>query len=80
MARGFDSKSVTDQQDEAERRRTQAPREKVTVSPKMRSLQLARIDLARRLQAAPENRRGELQSALDALDVLIAKAETTSSR
>jgi hypothetical protein len=79
MARGFDSKSVTDQQDEAERQRDRDPREKVTVSPKVRSLQLARVDLARRLHDAPESRRAQLQAALDALDELIAK-ETTGSR
>ncbi len=69
MARGFDSKSVSDQQDELQRRRerTQGP-QKTVVSARRRQLELARIDLLRRLEAAPERYRESLQGALTALD------------
>jgi len=79
MARGFDSKSVTDQQDEAERRREETSREKTAVSPRLRNLQLARVDIVRRIEAAPESRRTELRATLQALDDMIAKAEPASS-
>ena len=75
MARGFDSKSVTDQQEEAEQARersgtAQAP----PASPQRRKLELARTDLQRRLEAAPESRRVELRTTLDALEEMIRKA------
>jgi hypothetical protein len=73
VARGFDSKSVTDQQDEAERSRERNPTKDGSVSPRLKSLALARIDLIRRIEAAPESRRRELRESLAALDELIGK-------
>ena len=66
MARGFESKSVADQQEEAlsERR----PGEKGP-DPRRRSLELARTDVTRRLQSAPAGPlRDMLQRALADLD------------
>jgi hypothetical protein len=74
MARGFDSKSVADQQDELERRRENRPVVVVGDSPRRRTLELARLDLLRRMEAAPESHRASLQAALAALDELITKA------
>jgi hypothetical protein len=68
MARGFDSKSVTEQQEEAERRRNADAQQKTIVSAKRRQLELARIDLVRRMETAPERYRESLQRALEALD------------
>lgn len=74
MARGFDSKSVADQQDELERRREKRPPLTVGDSPRRRTLQLARHDLLRRLEAAPPTHKPSLEAALAALDDLIEKA------
>ena len=68
MARGFDSKSVSEQQEEAERRRNADAQQKTIVSAKRRQLELARIDLVRRMETAPERYRESLQRALEALD------------
>jgi hypothetical protein len=76
MAQGFDSKSVADQQEEAERVIERARERNATrpeaITPRRRSLELARLDLAHRLELAPESRRDELRRALDELDKLIA--------
>ena len=75
MARGFDSKAVSDQQDEAERRREQRDNARLPgSSPRRRTLELARADMQRRLEAAPDGMRASLQKALADLDELIAKA------
>jgi hypothetical protein len=74
VARGFDSKSVEGQQDEAEREKERPAAGPVPVSPRRKSLELARVDMLRRLEGAPEARRAELQTALAALDELIAKS------
>ena len=50
MARGFDSKSVADQQEEAQNRR--APRTEPVVSARRQKLELTKADLLRRLQGA----------------------------
>jgi len=75
MARGFDSKSVTDQQEEHQRvhDKPDVPPVK-TISPRRRSLELARVDLLHRLESAPESRREELRATLLALDDLIEQA------
>jgi hypothetical protein len=75
VARGFDSKSVTDQQEEKERAeyRDLRPREE-PVSARRKSLQLARIDFVRRIEAAPEERREPLRIALAELDELIERS------
>ena len=74
MARGFDSKSVTDQQEEKERARDRAAAPDTRVSPRRRSLELARADLVRRLEAAPESGREALRAALADLDEMIRSA------
>jgi len=70
MARGFDSKSIADQQEE--RQRTQDRRDnekqKPRFSTRRRQLELARIDVVRRLEKAPDHLRQTLQAALDSLD------------
>ena len=70
MARGFESKSVADQQESAQARRgarPNAPSAK-TVSARKRGLELARADVERRLAAAsfPAHRQ-MLERALSAL-------------
>jgi hypothetical protein len=74
MARGFDSKSVTDQQEENQRVHDKPEVVTTTVSPRRRSLELARVDLKNRLESAPESRREELRATLLALDDLIEQA------
>ena len=76
MARGFESKSVTDQQESAEQR-SQAPPKDRTIDParlaRRRQLELARVDVERRLAsavAAPH--RQMLERALRALDTDLA--------
>jgi hypothetical protein len=73
VARGFDSKSVSDQQEELLRHREPLARPS-PVSPRRRTLELARHDLVRRLEAAPEPHRESLRRALAELDELIEKA------
>jgi hypothetical protein len=74
VARGFDSKSVTDQQEEKERARDRASAPAVTISPRRRSLELARTDLVRRLEATPDSGKDALRVALADLDEMIRKA------
>jgi hypothetical protein len=75
MARGFDSKAVSDQQEEAERARDRSRVEaKPGPSPRRRTLELARLDLVRRLEAAPPAHRPSLQAALADLDELIKRS------
>jgi hypothetical protein len=71
MARGFDSKSVTDQQEEAEQAKDRPEPLAPPASPQRRKLELARIDLLRRMDAAPESRRAEMRTSLDALEAMI---------
>lgn len=71
MARGFDSKSVSDQQEEMERRRERKETEDANIrpqTPRHRQLEMARVDVLRRLEKAPEALRPTLQAALDAID------------
>ena len=72
MARGFDSKAVSEQQDEAERARDRSPAR--PVSARRRTLELARLDLVRRMDAAPEAHRAALRTALADLDDLISRS------
>ncbi|HEY7411584.1 MAG TPA: hypothetical protein VII13_12610 [Vicinamibacteria bacterium] len=74
MARGFDSKSVSEQQEEVLRAREGKTPAGPPVSARRRSLELARVDLLRRMAAAPEAHREALRRALADLDDLIAKA------
>ena len=66
MARGFDSKSVADQQEEAQNKR--APRTEPPVDPHRRKLELARADLRRRLEAASGSYEEMLRRSLAALE------------
>jgi hypothetical protein len=71
MARGFESKSVADQQAEAEDRR--APREAAprdpAMAPRRRRLELARADAMHRLEQATDQRyRAMLETAVADLD------------
>lgn len=69
MARGFDSKSVTEQQDEAARKRErQQDMQKPILSAQRRQLELARLDLVHRLETASGHYRETLERALTALD------------
>lgn len=73
MARGFDSKSVSDQQEEmlrARERKDAAP----LGSARRCTLELARRDLMRRLELAPEAHKGPMRAALADLDARIEKA------
>ena len=72
MARGFESKSVADQQESAQLRRSPRPRSATAVNPgvvaRKRGLELARADIERRLATAtvPAHRQ-MLERALRAL-------------
>jgi hypothetical protein len=73
MARGFESKSVADQQEEALNPR---PLGAKNADPRRRSLELARSDVKRRLEAAPAGPlRDTLQRALEDLDRRLAEPE-----
>lgn len=73
MARGFDSKSVSDQQEEMLRARE--PRDAAPPVPaRRRTLELARQDLMRRLELAPEVHKGPMRAALADLEARIEKA------
>ena len=79
MARGFDSKSVSDQQDELQRRREQSNQgsePRPFVSAKRRQLELARVDLVRRMETATGRYRESLQHALEALDEQLKQDDT----
>jgi hypothetical protein len=66
MARGFESKSVADQQEAAMNPR---PVSEKGTDPQRRSLELARTDVARRLEGATSSAHREmLQRALTDLD------------
>ena len=72
MARGFESKSVTDQQEAAFE--GSAPKGEAGPSAKVRKLELARADLLNRIEAAGANERYRkmLHSALAAVDKELA--------
>jgi len=71
MARGFESKSVTDQQESAFE--GSAPRGDAGPPAKQRKLELARADLLNRIEAAGNDRYREmLRRALAAVDKELA--------
>jgi len=74
VARGFDSKSVTDQQEEKERAHDRKSEDVAPASARRRSLELARVDLVRRIETASGARREVLRTVLADLDELIQKA------
>jgi hypothetical protein len=75
VARGFESKSVADQQEAAFglRREPATPPVDPVRAARRRTLELARADVARRLELAqaPAHREG-LEKALAALDAVLA--------
>ena len=71
MARGFDSKSVADQQEEKLNKR--APRTEPPVDPRRRKLELARADLTRKLGGASGAYEEMLRRSLAALDEELGK-------
>jgi hypothetical protein len=66
MARGFDSKSVADQQEAAQNKRP--ARTDPPVDPRRRKLELARADLVKRLQTASGPYGEMLRRSLAALE------------
>ena len=74
MARGFDSKSVSDQQEEMLRARERKDAAVPLISARRRTLELARRDLVRRLELAPETHKGPMRAALADLEARIEKA------
>jgi hypothetical protein len=73
MARGFESKSVADQQEEAQARvhskRETAEEREPGLAARRRKLELARVDVVQRLERATAPAHREmLQRALKALD------------
>jgi hypothetical protein len=75
MARGFESKSVADQQEAKDWVRVQTgPRGDPGVIARKRRLELSRVDIVRRLEAAKlEAHRKMLEQALAALDQQLAE-------
>jgi hypothetical protein len=77
MARGFESKSVADQQEEAENRRSRSgdePTPDPAVVLERRRLELARADAQHRLdEATHEPYRTMLQRAIGDLDARLAR-------
>jgi pyridoxine 5'-phosphate synthase PdxJ len=71
MARGFDSKSVADQQEE--KLNARAPRTGPLVDPRRKKLELARVDLTRQLETATGAYAEMLRRSLAALDEELAK-------
>ncbi len=76
MARGFESKSVADQQESAQATpaaRSLDPRDPAVLQKKRR-LELSRIDVLRQLETArAEGHRATLKRALEALDRELAR-------
>ena len=69
MARGFESKSVADQQESLQAPRREPPQGDLREAARRRGIELARIDVLRRLEAArTEAQRETLRRALEALD------------
>jgi hypothetical protein len=71
LARGFDSKSVADQQEEMLNKR--APRTGPLPDPRRRKLELARADLTRKLATASGAYEEMLRRSLAALDDELAR-------
>jgi hypothetical protein len=77
MARGFESKSVADQQDEAQRPHSDARVGDAAATTRRRKLEMARVDVVRQLELAHvEAHREMLRRALAALDKDLGKDAT----
>jgi len=74
VARGFESKAVSDQQEEAQRGKPARTAARDAVAQRTRrTLELAQVDVCRRLAAAPSGAlRQTLQRALDELERQLA--------
>jgi hypothetical protein len=74
MARGFESKSVADQQADAENRRAARPPVGADpIGPRRRGLELARADALHRIEQSTDERyRAMLRKALADLDAQLA--------
>ena len=74
MARGFESKAVSDQQEEAQRgKRVGTVAQDAVAQRTRRTLELAQVDVRRRFEAAPSGALREmLQRALDDLERQLA--------
>jgi hypothetical protein len=75
MARGFESKSVADQQAEAENQRVprRASGGQPAVAPRRRGLELARADALHRIEQSTDERyRAMLRKAVADLDVQLS--------
>ena len=74
VARGWESKAIESQQDEAERRREASGPREASATDERRSLELARAPLLQRLRAArTSEQRQAVEDALAALDRRIAE-------
>ncbi len=73
MARGFESKSVSERQEEIERDRDRRGHVEERPSPRRRSLELARVDLQRRIEKAPPAHQDALRQALKAVEDELAR-------
>jgi hypothetical protein len=77
MARGFESKSVADQQEEAQRPRSEGDGPDPAAITRRRKLEMARVEVLRQLEAAhAEAHREMLRRALAALDKDLGKDVT----
>jgi hypothetical protein len=77
MARGFESKSVADQQEEAQRPRPEGDVPDPAAVTRRRKLEMARVEVVRQLEAAhAEAHREMLRRALAALDKDLGKDVT----
>ncbi|MFI5184945.1 MAG: hypothetical protein ACHQNV_11135 [Vicinamibacteria bacterium] len=77
MARGFESKSVADQQEEAQRPRSEDDVPDPAAVTRRRKLEMARVEVVRQMEAAhAEAHREMLRRALAALDKDLAKDST----
>ena len=80
MARGWESKAIESQQDDARRDGGAAGPREAAATDRRRTLQLARAALANQLAQIPEGpRRRSLESALEALDPSFERSPRSSS-
>ena len=69
MARGWESKSIESQQDDARRDGGEAGPREAAATDRRRTLELARVALSSQLAQTPDGpRRRSLEAALEALD------------
>ena len=77
MARGWESKAIESQQDDARRQKTGDAAREATATDRRRTLELARAEIVQRLARAPAGRgRQSLEQAIDELERQIAACAT----